>query len=803
MSDVVKLLEQSYISPVLTAHPTEVQRKTVLDAERSIARCLASLDSETLSARARDEQTGEVYTRITQLWQSRLLRYKKLTVSDEIDNALSYFETTFLDEIPRLYQTMESYTGPIAQAYFRMGNWIGGDRDGNPNVNAETLTLAIRKQSELVLRHYLTQVHLLGGELSLSLRLVDISPEMSQLAKASPDTNAHRDDEPYRRALIGIYARLAATLTQLTGQQAMLHAVKPQQPYIQASDFLNDLLIIKHSLIAGKAESLASGRLSRCIHAVSTFGFHLATIDLRQSSDKHELVVSELLLKAGLQASYSSLSEADKRACLLTALNDVRPLLLRDPNHGLNLYSEHTQQEMAVFFEARQSRQLFGNEVLIHYIISHTESVSDLLEVMLLQKEAGLMVGTLDKQAKLDLIIVPLFETIEDLQQAAVIMRDFYALSGVAAMFKRSCGDQGYVQDVMLGYSDSNKDGGIFTSNWELYRAELALVELFDEINTVHPIRLRMFHGRGGTVGRGGGPSYEAILSQPAGTVQGQIRITEQGEVIASKYANPEIGRRNLETLLAATLEASLLKPSENTPATFTAAAQVLSDTSMAAYRGLVYETPGFSEYFFTATPLQEITQLNIGSRPASRKANQKIEDLRAIPWGFSWGQSRVGLTGWYGIGSAVEHFLNLGHPATQLNQLQAMQRDWPFFRNLLSNVDMAMAKTDLSLAALYADLVVDKTLRDDIFTALSSEWHKTTSALNQILGTTERLASNPSLARSIEHRFPYIDPLHHLQIELIRRFRTGEHEQDRSELVQRGIHLSINGIASGLRNTG
>lgn len=804
LADVAQLLEHAYISPVLTAHPTEVQRKSVLDAERSIARCLASRDTDLLSARARTEIHDEVYSRMTQLWQSRLLRYNTLTVADEIDNALSYFESTFLSEIPRIYQEIESYTGSIKQAYFKMGNWIGGDRDGNPNVNADTLKLAIRKQAELALRYYLTQVHVLGGELSLSLRLVQITPAMAQLAQASPDTNVHREDEPYRRALIGIYARLAGTLAALTGQEAARHAVAPQLPYACAQDFLNDLRTIEASLLAGKAQSIAKGRLSRCILAVKTFGFHLATIDLRQSSDKHELVVAELLKAVNPHSDYSALSEDEKCNCLLAVLNDVRPLAVRDANHGLGAYSEHTQQEMAVFSEARATRQRFGDQAIIHYIISHTESVSDLLEVLVLQKEAGLLRGTLGHAAQLDLGVVPLFETIEDLQNSAQIMRDFYRLPGIAALLRRSRPDGStFVQDIMLGYSDSNKDGGIFTSNWELYRAELALVALFDELYPSHGIRLRMFHGRGGTVGRGGGPSYEAILSQPAGTVRGQIRITEQGEVIASKYANPDIGRRNLDTLIAATLEASLLTHACEVLPDYLAVAQQLSTTSMAAYRGLVYETPGFSEYFFTATPLLEITQLNIGSRPASRKANQRIEDLRAIPWGFSWGQSRVGLSGWYGIGSAIEAFLQQGEYAAQLALLQAMQDKWPFFKNLLSNVDMAMAKTDLSLAALYADLVTDRTLRTQIFDALSLEWHKTTQALNAVLGTPTRLATNPALARSIEHRFPYIAPLHHLQIELIRRFRARKNSDDRNEWVQRGIHLSINGIASGLRNTG
>jgi phosphoenolpyruvate carboxylase len=407
----------------------------------------------------------------------------------------------------------------------------------------------------------------------------------------------------------------------------------------------------------------------------------------------------------------------------------------------------------------------------------------------------GLLRGTLDDFATCDLIVVPLFETIEDLRNAAPIMRAFYALPGVARMVQRS----GAEQDIMLGYSDSNKDGGIFTSNWELYRAEIALVELFEELANSHDIQLRLFHGRGGTVGRGGGPSYQAILAQPPGTVRGQIRLTEQGEVIASKYANPEIGRRNLETLVAATLEATLLQPTKPAPKAFLEAAEALSQASMKAYRALVYETPGFVEYFFSATPIREIAELNIGSRPASRKASQRIEDLRAIPWSFSWGQARLTLNGWFGFGTAVADFIAAGERKEQVALLQRMYRQWPFFKALLSNMDMVLAKSDLALGSRYAELVPDARLRRRIFGAIEAEWQRTVEALSLISGDKQRLAGNPALARSIRHRFPYIDPLHHLQVELVRRWRQGSAD----ERERRGIHIAINGIAAGLRNTG
>jgi phosphoenolpyruvate carboxylase len=806
-AQIVKTLAKSHISPVLTAHPTEVQRKSILDAERAIARLLAERD--VLLPRELKRNEALIEARVTQLWQTRLLRFSKLTVADEIDNSLSHYQSTFLPEIPRLYGDLEADLGLSGQQrvapFLRMGQWIGGDRDGNPNVTAETLRLALKSQADMAIRHHLTELHHLGGELSVSAMLSNVSPEMQALAERSPDTNAHRQDEPYRRALTGMYARLAATLNAITGGEAARHAVAPQNPYTSADECLADLRTIEASLCAHHGEALAATRLRSLIRSVEVFGFHLATVDLRQSSDQHEAVVAELLAVARVQANYSALSEGDKREVLLRQLNDARPL--RMPHAP---YTPHTLGELAIFDAARTGRAQLGPHAIRHCIISHTESVSDMLEVLLLQKEAGLMRGLLSEDARTDLIVVPLFETIEDLAQSATIVREYYALPGIQAMVRRGSSDGYGEQDVMLGYSDSNKDGGIFTSNWSLYQAETALVQLFDEMNAQapkhNPIALRMFHGRGGTVGRGGGPSYQAILAQPPGTVRGQIRLTEQGEVIGSKYANPDIGRRNLETLVAATLEATLLQPTRNATPAFLNAAADLSRLSMDAYRALVYETPGFTDYFFAATPIREIAELNIGSRPASRKATQRIEDLRAIPWGFSWGQCRLTLPGWYGFGSAVQAFLQANGASGVTGQkalLQKMFKQWPFFSTLLSNMDMVMAKSDLALASRYSELVPDKRLRQRIFGAIEAEWHLTAKALSTITGEKQRLVDNAALQRSMRHRFPYIDPLHHLQVELIRRFRAGKTAADRDEKVRRGIHLSINGIAAGLRNTG
>ena len=799
-ADIVRTLNHAYISPVLTAHPTEVQRKSILDAERAIAELVEQRD-RLLVQKDRAENEALIRARVTQLWQTRMLRNTKLTVADEIENALSYYQSTFLRQIPRMYRDIEAaLPGHPVASFFRMGNWIGGDRDGNPCVTAATLQTALARQSETALRFYLTEVHELGSELSISATLAPIAPAMRALAEASPDRNPHREDEPYRRALVGLYARLAATLHELTGTEALRHAVPPQNPYLSAKEFLADLQVIEASLNAHHAQALAAPRLRPLMRAVQVFGFHLATVDLRQSSDQHEAVLAELMRVAKIEADYSALDEGARRVLLLKLLNDARPLRVRAAS-----YSELALGELAIFEAALEMRRRYGPDALRHCIISHTEAASDLLEVLLLMKETGLMRGTLDDAAVADLIVVPLFETIGDLRNAEPIMRAFYALPGITELVTRSKVGDLAEQDIMLGYSDSNKDGGSFTSNWELYRAEIDLVELFGTLREDHGITLRLFHGRGGTVGRGGGPSYQAILAQPPGTVNGQIRLTEQGEVIASKYAHPEIGRRNLETLVAATLEATLLHPTKSAPKAFLDAAAAISDASFKAYRKLVYETPGFTDYFFSATPIREIAELNIGSRPASRKATRAIEDLRAIPWSFSWGQCRVALPGWCGFGTAIAQYLGKEprQRAERLALLRKMHKTWPFFGTLLSNLDMVIAKSDLAIAARYVELVEDKKLGKRIFATIKAEWQATSDALAAITGETDRLASNPSLARSIEHRFPYLDPLNHLQVELMRRYRHRTEGDPEIARVRTGIHISINGIAAGLRNTG
>jgi phosphoenolpyruvate carboxylase len=801
---VTTFLRDALISPVLTAHPTEVQRKSTLDAEHDIARLLAERDLPlTPKEEARNLQL--LRARITTLWQTRMLRYEKLRVADEIENALSYYRLIFLHELPALYDDVEEDiaahydVGAGGQetlgetSYIQMGSWIGGDRDGNPNVNAATLQRAMARQAATVFDFYLDEVHALGAELSPSTLLVPASEALQALAAASPDTSPHRSDELYRRALIGVYARLASTARALGATTILRKEVGHADPYRDAAEFRAELKVIEESLIAHHGAILIKPRLNGLLRASSIFGFHLASLDMRQSSDVHERVVAELFAAARVQADYAALDEEAKVELLLAEL--AQPRLLYMPYES---YSGITSSELQILRTACEIRESYGVRAIRNYIISHTETVSDLLEVLLLQKETGLLRAN---ERRADLMVVPLFETIADLQRAAAIMAEWMALPPVDEIIKH----QGSLQEVMLGYSDSNKDGGFLTSNWELYQAELKLVDVFARAN----IKLRLFHGRGGTVGRGGGPSYDAILAQPSGTVNGQFRVTEQGETISSKFSNPEIGRSNLELLVAATLEAGLMphgtKPEQVTRlARFETAMTELSQRAHAAYRDLVYDTPGFTDYFFAATPIAEISELNLGSRPASRKSTGRIEDLRAIPWSFSWGQCRLLLPGWFGFGTAVSGWLAQGNSEERLALLRDMNKEWSFFASLLSNMDMVLAKTDLAIASRYAELVPDTELRDRIFARVEAEHDDTLRWLASITGTDERLAHNPLLARSIQNRFAYLDPLNHLQVELIRRHRALAGAPNKTnERVHRGIHLSINGVAAGLRNTG
>ena len=781
------------VSPVLTAHPTEVQRKSILDCEREVARLLQWRDRVELTADETAEFEAGLYRQVLALWQTAMIRLVKLKVEDEIENGLAYYRYTFLAEVPRLYLALAAKVrakfdleGDVAlPPFLRLGSWIGGDRDGNPNVNGATLTYAIDRQATVAFAHYLGEIHRLGAELSLSTRLVTPSPELLALAAAAGDTNPHRNDEPYRQALIGIYARVAATATTLSGYVAPRAPHADLPPYANPRELIADLRAIEASLALHGATPLVAGRLAPLIRAVDVFGFHLAVLDLRQNSDVHEAVIAELLVRAGVTVDYKSLAEPARIALLAAEL--ASPRLLHSPHVT---YSDLVRSERGVLEVTAGIHRRFGAAALPNYVISKCQSVSDLLEVAILLKDVGLLQGN-----SLAVNIVPLFETIDDLERSAVIMREAFALP----FYRRWLDGRGGWQEVMLGYSDSNKDGGYLTANWSLYRAELALVDAFRD----HGVKLRLFHGRGGTVGRGGGPSFEAILAQPAGSVSGGLRITEQGEIIASKYSDPDLGRRNLETLVAATLEASLVDGErlEDRAATYYGALDALSKHALAAYRALVYETPGFVEYFRAATPIAEIAGLNIGSRPASRTASTRIEDLRAIPWVFSWGQCRLMLPGWYGFGLAVDAWLaeHRGGSAAGIALLTEMHARWPFFRSMLSNMAMVLAKTDLAIASRYAELVVDAKLREAIFRRIADEHARTVRHVLAITKQATLLDDNPTLARSIRNRFPYLDPLNHLQVELLRRHRGGQTD----ERTQRAIHLTINGLAAGLRNSG
>jgi phosphoenolpyruvate carboxylase len=765
------------VSAVLTAHPTEVQRQSILDCERAIARLIAEP-----AAPERDEA---LRAEVLRLWLTAMLRLQKLAVADEIANALAYFRGTFIPELPRLYAGLERALRaqfalerePWLPPFLCVGTWIGGDRDGNPDVTAQTLETAVTQQARLILENYLADVHELGRELALSDRVKPAPPAIEALAARSGDESAYRRDEPYRRAVSGIYSRLATTAAALTGLQPVPPPIAAGAAYQAPAELAADLDAIAHGLGQQGAALLAAGRLRELRRKLSVFGFHLAPIDLRQSSDEHAAVVEELLARAAVQADYRSLDEAARLELLERELAGPRPL--RSPHLR---YSALADRELGIVGAAARARAAFGAPAVQKYIISHCESASDLLEVGVLLREAGLL-----RPSGLELDIIPLFESIADLGQCGAIMQRAFGSPRYRAWLR----DRGDEQEVMLGYSDSNKDGGYLSSNWTLYKATIDLMGVCRS----HGIRLRLFHGRGGTVGRGGGPSYEAVLSQPPGSVGGALRLTEQGEVIASKYADANTGRRNLEVLVAATLEASLAAAADDGHARHAAVMDALSGHALAAYRSLVH-VPGFMDYFRGSTPLAEISALNIGSRPASRKGSARLEDLRAIPWVFSWSQCRVMLPGWFGFGSAVARWLETGGA---LQELRDMHRSWPFFRGMLSNMEMVLAKTDLGIAARYAELVPDAELRDAVFSRIAAEWETTRRQVLAITAGRELLADNPALARSIRNRSPYLDALSHMQVELLRRYRAGETD----EKTIRAIHLTINGVSAALRNSG
>ena len=776
---VMALLDHALVVPVLTAHPTEVRRKSMIDHKNRIAELMALKDLGLDETEDGDKIDEAILRQIALLWQTRVLRREKLGVPDEVETALSYLRDVFLPVLPALYARWDRALGERVPSFLRAGSWIGGDRDGNPFVTAESLRLALARSAEAVLAYYLESVHALGAELSISTEHAAVDEAVNKLAEASHDTGKSREDEPYRRALSGIYARLSATHEKLAGKPPARPAPLAAEPYAHPGELREELVAIAHGLAAQGGGTLSSGgALGRLIRAVEAFGFHLATLDMRQNSAVHERVVAELLKAAGVCDDYAALGEEQRIEVLRREL--ASPRLLTSPYAS---YSEEAASELAIMHAAAEAHARYGRQCITHYIVSMAQSVSDLLEVHVLLKEAGLYLPGEDPQAHV--MAIPLFETIADLEGAPAIMEAWLGLPEVAAIAAK----RGH-QEVMIGYSDSNKDGGYLTSTWQLSRGSTALKPVFEKAD----LAMQLFHGRGGAVGRGGGSSFSAILAQPPGTVQGRIRITEQGEVIAAKYGTRESAMTNLEAMASATLIASL-EPEQLAPADaerFAAAMDKLSETAFHAYRGLVYGTEGFTTYFRQATPIAEIAGLKIGSRPASRKKSDAIEDLRAIPWVFSWAQARVMLPGWYGVGAAIDAFEDKG-------LLREMASAWPFFRATLDNMEQVLAKSDMAVAAHYAALVEDAELRDAIFGRIRDGWKATHDGLLTVTRQTRLLEKHPALDTSIRLRLPYIEPLNLLQVELLKRHRRGEDDARIGE----GILLSINAIATALRNSG
>ncbi|OBJ90688.1 phosphoenolpyruvate carboxylase [Mycobacterium asiaticum] len=791
---VAEALKGALVAPVITAHPTETRRRTVFVTQHRITELMrlhAEGHTETDDGRSIEL---ELRRQILTLWQTAIIRLSRLQISDEIAVGLRYYPASFFEVIPRVNAEVREAlqkrwpdAKPLSAPVLRPGSWIGGDRDGNPNVTAEVVRLATGSAAYTALSHYLTELDHLEQELSMSSRLLDVTSELAELAEGCQDKA--RADEPYRRALRVIRSRLSATATAILDEQPP-HLLDLGLPSYETPEELRaDLDTIDASLRTHGSAVLADDRLALLREAVHVFGFHLSGLDLRQNSDVHEEVVAELLAWAGVHPDYASLPEEERVELLVTELSTRRPLI-RDRAQ----LSELARKELDIVSAATHAVQTYGPAAVPNYVISMCQSVSDILEVAILLKEAGLLDAS-GEEPYCPVGISPLFETIDDLHNGAAILQSMLELPLYRAMVAARDDEQ----EVMLGYSDSNKDGGYLAANWAVYRAELALVEAARK----NGIRLRLFHGRGGTVGRGGGPSYQAILAQPPGAVNGSLRLTEQGEVIAAKYAEPRTAQRNLESLVAATLESTLLDVEGlgDTAEPAYAVLDEVAELAKHAYAELVHDTPGFVEYFKASTPVSEIGSLNIGSRPSSRKPTESIADLRAIPWVLAWSQSRVMLPGWYGTGAAFEQWITAGPESEEerLAVLHDLYERWPFFRSVLSNMAQVLAKSDLGLAARYAELVDDEALRHRVFDKIVEEHRRTIAMYKRITGQEDLLADNAALARSVFNRFPYLEPLNHLQVELLRRYRSGED----NEFVQRGILLTMNGLASALRNSG
>ncbi len=810
--DVVAAVETLQVSPVITAHPTEVRRKTVLEVLDQLSELLDDLDVRRHVAGAVTQIEQELSVCVLLLWQTALLRLSKLRVRDEINEAIRYYDTSLFEVIPALSHDLATIIASPGDARsvdtssaITMGSWIGGDRDGNPFVTADVVRYAIGKQSETALAHHLSALYVLSRRLSMTDRLVTPSDDVLQLAAASGDDSPFRADEPYRRALRGMHARLHAFARGVLDPDVDVPGPAPIDqglPYGDLSELGRDLDCVIASLHGHGAGPIADALVAPVRRSVAIFGAHLCGLDLRQNSAVHEAVLADLFAEAGVCADYLALDEVERVALLTAELRTPRPL-----RHGGSVLADLTRSELAILEVVADAVRRVGRRIVPHYVISMAHDVSDVLEVAVLLKEVGLADAERgEHRASSQLDIVPLFETIDDLQHCPDVLHAMLR-DGVYADIVRSRGNR---QEVMVGYSDSNKDGGYLCSQWSLSSAQTKLAAVARRAG----VQLRFFHGRGGTVGRGGGPAYQAILALPPGTVDGSIRLTEQGEIVAAKYSNPAMARRNLETLVSATLEATLLHrtaPGDevltdgtdgSADPVFSEAMDELSRHAFEAYRTLVYGDDRFVSFFRAITPTNEIATLNVGSRPASRSSSGAIEDLRAIPWVFGWTQCRLMIPAWFGVGSAVERFVGASHSDSdeRLGLLVEMYRTWRFFRSAIDNMGMVLAKSDLDIARRYADVLVeDDAMRTDIFGAITDEHARTLEWHQRITGSASPLADNPLLERSLRNRYPYLDPLHVMQVDLLRRFRDG----DDDELVVRGIQLSINAIATGLRNSG
>lgn len=779
--NAAEILEHLNVVPVLTAHPTQVQRTTMLDLTNHIHVLLRKYRDVRMGLLNEQKWHNNLRRYIEIIMRTDMIREKKLKVTNEITNVMEYYNSSFLQAVTNLteeYKRLAKKHGidlknptPIT-----MGMWIGGDRDGNPYVTAETLKKSALTQCEVIMNYYDTKVANLYREFSLSTGIVKVSEAVQEMAYLSEDNSIYREKELYRRAFYHIRTKLKNTKTYFISQ------IKTEPHYHKIEEFKHDLLAIKQSLLENKGEAMISGEFTELLQAVEVFGFYLASIDMRQDSSVHEACVAELLASAGIVEHYSELSEDEKCHVLLNEL-------LYDPRILSATHAKKSallQKELEIFQTARELKDKLGDAVIKQTIISHATSVSDLLELAVMHKEVGLI----DKEfARVQ--IVPLFETIEDLDNSYDTMKKYLSLP----IAQKWIASNNNYQEIMLGYSDSNKDGGYLSSCWTLYKAQQQLTAIGDEFG----VKITFFHGRGGTVGRGGGPTYEAITSQPLRSINDRIRLTEQGEVIGNKYGNKDAAYYNLEMLVSATINRMITKKKSDTSTSnrYERIMDQVVERSYQIYRDLVFGNEHFYDYFFESSPIKAISSFNIGSRPAARKTITEIGGLRAIPWVFSWSQSRVMFPGWYGVGSSFKEFID-ENPEENLAFLRKMYKNWPFFQSLLSNVDMVLSKSNMNIAFEYAQLCEDKEVQEIYYTILD-EWQLTKNVILAIEDYDDLLEENPYLRDSLDYRMRYFNILNYIQLELIKRQRRGELSSDEERL----IHITINGIATGLRNSG